>query len=181
MEYMGVIFVAGVHGVGKTTACTYAVRSFGLAHYSASGLIKSEKANSIPEKGKAVSDVEGNQALLIRGVKKACEQHQGRIILDGHFTLLKPDGRIELVSIEVFSSLSLNGIVVYHDEPAAIAERLHRRDGENYHVDVIARHQDSELAHAKFVAAELGLSIDILSAFDSDTLIATISRWWELK
>lgn len=178
---MGVIFVAGVHGVGKTTACAYAVRSLGLAHYSASGLIKSEKANSIPEQGKAVSDVEGNQALLICGVEKACGQHQGRIILDGHFTLSKPDGRIDAVAVDVFSSLSLNGVIVYHDEPAAIVERLHRRDGESYSVDVIARHQDSEMAHAQFVAAELGLPLEILSAFDSDSLIAAISRWWGQK
>ena len=178
---MGVIFVAGVHGVGKTTACAYAARSLGLAHYSASGLIKSEKTSAIPEQGKTVFDVEGNQALLIRGVEKACGQHQGRIILDGHFTLLKLDGRIEAVAIEVFSSLSLNGVVVYHDEPAAIAERLHKRDGENHSVDVIARHQDSELAHAQLVAAELGLPLELLSAFDSDGLIATMSRWWWSK
>ncbi|MCP5415191.1 MAG: AAA family ATPase [Chromatiaceae bacterium] len=178
---MGVIFVAGVHGVGKTTVCAHAVRSLGHAHYSASGLIKSEKANSMSETGKAVSDVDGNQALLIRGVEKACGQHQGRIILDGHFTLSKPDGRIEAVSVAVFSSLSLNGVVVYHDEPAAIVERLHRRDGERYRVDAIARHQDSELTHAQLVAAELGSPIEILPVFDSDALIATISRWWGLK
>lgn len=178
---MGVIFVAGVHGVGKTTACAYAMRSLGLAHYSASGLIKSEKANAIPAQGKSVSDVEGNQALLIRGVEKACVKHQGRIILDGHFTLLNSDGRIETVAVEVFRSLSLNGVVVYHDEPAAIAERLHRRDGESYRVDVIARQQDSELAHAQFIVAELDLPIEILPAFDSDALIATISRWRDPK
>lgn len=178
---MEVIFVAGVHGVGKTTACAYAVRSLGYAHYSASGLIKSEKANSIPEEGKAVANVEANQALLICGVEKACGRHQGRIILDGHFTLSKSDGRIEAVAVEVFSSLSLNGIVVYRDEPAAIAERLHRRDGESYRIDDITRHQDSELVHAQLVAAELGLPIEILSAFDSDTLIETISRWWGPK
>jgi len=178
---MGVIFVAGVHGVGKTTACAYAVRSLGLAHYSASSLIKSEKNSAVPEQGKVVADVKGNQALLIRGVEKACGKHQGRIILDGHFTLAKPDGRIEAVEIEVFSSLSLDGVVVYHDEPAAIAERLHKRDGENHSVDAIAMHQDSELAHAQLVAVELGMPLEQLSAFDSDGLIATISRWWLRK
>ena len=178
---MKIIFVAGVHGVGKTTACAYAVRSLGLAHYSASDLIKSEKINSIPEQGKTVSDVEGNQALLIRGANKACLKHQGRIILDGHFTLMKTDERIEAVAVDVFRSLSLNGVVVYHDDPAAIAERLHRRDGERYRIEVIARQQDSELAHAQFIATELDLPIEILSAFDSDALAATISRWWEQK
>lgn len=178
---MGVIFVAGVHGVGKTTSCAYAVRSLGFAHYSASGLIKAERISAIPEQGKSISDVEGNQALLIHGVEKACGQHQGRIILDGHFTLMKPDGRIEAVAVEVFSLLSLNGVVIYHDEPATIVERLHKRDGENCSVDVIARHQNFELAHAQLVASELDLPLEILSAFDFDALIATISRWWGPK
>lgn len=175
---MGVIFVAGVHGVGKTTACAHAVKSLGVAHYSASGLIKKEKADSISARGKAVADIERNQALLVRGVEKACGQHRGRIVLDGHFTILKTEGGIEAVAIEIFSLLGLNGIVVYHDDPVAIAERLHMRDGESYLVDVIARQQGSELAHAQLVATELNLPLEILSAFDSDALVATISRWW---
>lgn len=178
---MGVIFVSGIHGVGKTTACTNAASALGLAHYSASGLIKSERANAIPEQGKAVSDVIGNQTLLMRGVERACGQHNGRIILDGHFTLAKLDGRIEAIAVEVFSSLSLDGIVVYHDEPVEIVERLRRRDGDSYSVGTVARHQEHELAHAQLIAAELDLALEMLSAFNSDALIATISRWWAYK
>lgn len=174
---MGVIFVAGVHAVGKTTACAYAADTLCLAHYAASGLIKAEKSSAIPAQGKAVSDVDGNQVLLIRGVHKACEKHDGRIILDGHFTLSKPTGEIEAIALDVFRAIELDGVVIFQDEPAAIAERLNLRDGEGGNSDAIALHQEAELAHAHYISLELNVPIKVLSAFDSTGLVSTISDW----
>lgn len=176
---MGVIFVAGVHAVGKTTACAHAAGAMDLVHYTASGLIKAEKASAIPERGKSVSDVDGNQVHLICGVEKARMQHQGRIILDGHFTLSKPNGQIEAIAIEVFRALVLDGVVVYHDEPTAIAARLNQRDGENRSPDVIAHHQNAELAHARLVATELNIPLKLLAAFDAKGLVSSIADWIE--
>jgi adenylate kinase len=173
---MGVVFVAGVHGVGKTTACAHAANSLGLAHYSASGLIKSEKASAISMGGKAVTDVEGNQSLLIQGVHKVCKQHSESIILDGHFTLLKPDGEIEAISIDVFRSLLLEGIVVYHDEPEAIAERLKDRDKVASDPVVVDQHQRIELKQAHLVATDLNIPIRVLKAFDEAGLVRLISE-----
>jgi len=96
---MGVIFVAGVHAVGKTTACTHAARTLSIAHYTASSLIKAEKASAIPEWGKVVADIEGNQNLLIRGVRRVLLENRGRIILDGHFTLPNAKGDIEAIEL----------------------------------------------------------------------------------
>jgi adenylate kinase len=174
---MGVIFVAGVHAVGKTTACAHAAASLQLVHYAASSLIKAEKASAIPEQGKAVSDVGGNQELLIRGIGKACERHRGRIILDGHFTLAKPDGQIENIALDVFRAIALDGIAVFHDKPTDIAMRLQLRDGEIWKPDSIAQHQDAELAHANLVATELNVPLKLLRAFDSDGLMSAIASW----
>ena len=174
---MGVIFVAGVHAVGKTTACTQAAGSLGLVHYAASSLIKAEKASAIPKQGKAVTDVNGNQELLICGVEKACERHQGRIILDGHFTLSKPDGQIEAIALDVFRAIALDGVVVFQDKPADIVMRLKLRDGEIRNPDAIARHQNAELTHAKFVSRELNVPLKLLPAFDADGLTYTIANW----
>lgn len=174
---MGVIFVAGVHAVGKTTACTHAARNTKLVHFTASSLIKAEKASAIPETGKAVADLEGNQDLLIRGVQRSLLENNGRIILDGHFTLPTFNGQIEAIGLDVFRALTLEYVVVYHDEPAAIAARLCQRDGETRHADAIAHHQDAELAAARAVTAELGLPLRLLAAFDSISLIKVISQW----
>ena len=66
---MGVIFVAGIHGVGKTTASNHAAGILCMGCYTASELIKLERASAIPTSGKAVADIDGNQMLLIRGVR----------------------------------------------------------------------------------------------------------------
>jgi adenylate kinase len=174
---MGVIFVAGVHAVGKTTACTHAAGALGIAHYTASGLIKAEKATAISAKGKAVADVEGNQNLLIRSAEKARMRHQGRILLDGHFTLATHEGRIESIAVGVFRSLILDGLVVYHDDPLAIAARLNQRDGEALRTDLVAQHQEAELEHAHIVAAELRIPLRLLAAFDASGLVASIMEW----
>lgn len=174
---MGVIFVAGVHAVGKTTACTHAARALRLVHFTASGLIKAEKASAIPETGKVVADIEGNQKLLIRGVQRALLANSGRIILDGHFTLSTVNGEIEAIGIDVFRALVLDHVVVYHDEPAAIAARLSQRDGAIRHADAIAHHQDAELATARAVTAELGIPLRLLSAFDSISLVEIVRKW----
>lgn len=174
---MGIIFVAGVHAVGKTTACIHTASLLSLAHYSASDLIRSEKASAISQSGKAVIDVENNQALLIRGAHKAFEQHCGQFILDGHFTLLKPDGEIEAISVDVYRALFLDGIVVYHDEPKAIAERLKDRDKAISDPATIDRHQRFELERAHLVATELSITIRLLEAFDGTGLVQLVPEW----
>ncbi len=174
---MGIVFVAGVHAVGKTTACNYAASSLGIAHYSASNLIKQEKASAISQSGKVVVDVEGNQKLLIRGTRKVCEQHRGLIILDGHFTLLRPDGGIEAIPIEIYRQLFLEGIVVYHDKPEAIAKRLSNRDKSSIDPTDVERQQNFEFEQAHLVATELGVPIKPLEAFDESGLVQIVLEW----
>lgn len=174
---MGVIFVGGVYAVGKTTACTHVAKTMRITHHSASGLIKVEKANAIPEQGKVVADIEDNQSLLIRGVQRVLVENNGRILLDGHFTLPNREGEIEKIAIEVFKSLDIQGVVVFHDEPDAIAARFVARDGESRSADNVAEHQRAELAHAQTVCDELGISLMLLDAFDAAGLTQAIEQW----
>lgn len=66
---MGVIFVAGVYGVGKTTICDRLSLEMGLPHYSASDLITKRIGEKYGE-NKVVSNVDNNQINLINAVKK---------------------------------------------------------------------------------------------------------------
>lgn len=174
---MGVIFVGGVYAVGKTTACTHAAETISIVHHSASGLIKAEKANAIPVQGKVVADIEDNQNLLVRGVQRALVENDGRILLDGHFTLPNREGQIEKIAIEVFKSLDIQGVVVFHDEPEAIAARFVARDGESRSADVVGQHQGAELAHAQRVCDALGIPLILLDAFDAVGLTQAIEQW----
>lgn len=163
---MGIIFVGGVHAVGKSTACASTSTSLGLPHYSAGALIKAEKASAISNGSKAVLDVGGNQVLLIRSIQKVSEKYPGTIIIDGHFTLLNSEGNIETISVDVYRSLSLEGIVVFQDDPKEITQRLVNRDNVISNSDFIEMHQCLELDQAKRVAVELDVPINILKAFD---------------
>ena len=45
---MNVVFVGGVHGVGKSTACEHVATAQGCAHISASDLIRRERLMQSP-------------------------------------------------------------------------------------------------------------------------------------
>lgn len=171
---MGVIFVGGVYAVGKTTACESAERVTGLRRFSASDLIRNEKAEAIPMTGKIVANVAENQELLIRGVRRVVSDH-GRIILDGHFTIQNSDRQVESVATQIFSEIGVICAAVFHDEPAAIAERYRSRDGESISAEFVAEHQDAEMSHARSVAQMLGVPLRLLRAFDTDGLIDLVN------
>jgi len=173
---MGVIFVAGVHAVGKTTACQEAAKVCAIPHYSASALIKREKEAAIPQRGKVVTDIGSNQEILVRGTRRALAESDGNILLDGHFTLLNQAGEIERIEFDVFRLLRLDCAVIYQDDPKKISDRLGERDGETPSVDLIAHHQSEELLYAKDVSNKLGISLTILNAFDTTGLIEVLNE-----
>lgn len=173
---MKVIFVAGIHAVGKTTVCKLVSEEFGIPHFSASQIIKGEKSSAVDEKSKLVADVDDNQRLLIQGVSRILES--GHFLLDGHFTMRrKSDGGIEVIHADVFRELHIGGVVLYTDHPAEISKRMHARDGVLQSVEMLKSHQDAEIAHAKHVAATLDVPLAILQAFDIAGTTSFIKNW----
>lgn len=174
---MKVIFVSGIHGVGKTTGCKAVSEALCIPHYTASQVIKSEKASAVAEQSKLVANVEENQRLLIQGVSKLIAG--GRFLLDGHFTIRREsDGGIEAVHVDVFRQLHIEGIVTYIDAPGKIAERMQLRDGVLPPVGLLQAHQDAEVIHAKHVAAALSVPLMVLQAFDTDGMKRAIINGW---
>lgn len=171
---MGVIFVAGVHAVGKTTLCKRAEQELGIAHYTASGLIRAEKASAIPERGKAVDNVTDAQRLLIQGVERVKSLHDGRFLLDGHFSLLTSDGRIEPIEVEVFRALGVGRAILIHDAPEAIAQRWQVRDGQANSLDTIKTHQEAELKNARHVAQSMAIPLVEIQAFDFSAFLGNL-------
>ncbi len=167
---MGVVFVAGIHAVGKTTVCQKIAHECQIPHFSAGALIKSEKGSAIAEQGKLVADVNGNQGLLVQGVNKLLSKHGGIIVVDGHFTLLNATGEIQRIELELFCQLNLDQVIVFQDDPGAIMSRMVSRDGSAYTKGLLGRHQSVEIAHARFICEELSIPFKLLRAFDSEGL-----------
>lgn len=177
---MTIIFVAGIHAVGKSTVCEAIAAEFSFSHYTASQIIRGKKSSKVPISSKLVDDVAENQRLLIQGVSKILAN--GDLLLDGHFTLQrKSDGGIEKVDVDVFRELQVGGIVVFTDNPNKIAERMLARDGITPSVEFLEKHQEAEIKQATHVAATLGLPIRILRAFDAEGFANVLCDWEKNK
>ena len=172
---MKLIFVAGIHAVGKTTACQMVSHKMGIPHYSASQIIRDEKSTAVSGNSKLVADIADNQKLLIQGVARRMER--GYCLLDGHFTMRrKSDGGIESVYVDVFRELCIRSVVLFTDNPETISKRMHERDGVLHPTEMYQSHQEAEISHANLVASTLKIPIIHLHAPDSETILRAFDK-----
>ena len=108
---MSVIFLAGVHGVGKGFLGAPVASSMGIAHLTASQLIREEKGQATWGLDKKTSDLDDNQLALIRAVSQRRLTHPS-ILLDGHFVLRDAQGVLTPLATSVFKELHLTGVIL---------------------------------------------------------------------
>lgn len=142
------IFVAGVHGVGKTYFCNTLSNKINLNVYSASNLI-SEIKDEENSKNKSVKTISNNQIYLISAIERIKEPNY---ILDGHFCLIDTQSIVQKISQETFINLSIQYIVVLYDEVQNILRRLEKRDGINHEYAIFEKLQQTELEYAKEIS-----------------------------
>jgi len=162
-----VVFVGGVHGVGKTTMCEAFVNQYGFIHKSASQLIREEKVEAIANNSKAVQNIDSNQQLLIKAVSRL-RKAGGNLLLDGHFAILNSGLEPTALPTEIFGDLAINTIVAIYDEPALIATRIAGRYEKAMNQDEICKFQNLEFKRAKQVSVELDLPFLQLKALDQN-------------
>ena len=159
------IFVAGVHGVGKTYLASRLPATLGLMHASASKLIQEELTipNWAVDKRIGERDSNQNQIALSAAVKRHnCAGT--RLLLDGHFVLLNARGEFSCLGTEVFESLKLDGVVLLQADPHTIAQRICERDGREADLSKMIAFISAERSQAQVVCHELGVSLHILNA-----------------
>lgn len=154
------IFVGGVHGVGKTTYCLELERETGKIKCTASELIS--KINKQWFDDKRTTNIEDNQRILIEEVK-GLRQSIGEMILDGHLCLINHDGEIVRLPIEVFESLDIDEIIILVDTPTRIKKRLENRDSTIWDIGFINEFQNEEIRYAKVLANKLHLDLRIVT------------------
>lgn len=155
------IFLAGVHGVGKSALCRQIFEPAGFHCVSASSIIKS--ANGEVTTTKTVSNVDANQQKLLSGLDRL-KLTQQRVILDGHFAILTANKTIQCIDIEVFRQMAPEAIIVIKGDPQLIGDRLESRDGKFWSAEFIAELQESEIAHAKRVADAIAVPLYTISS-----------------
>lgn len=77
------IFISGIHAVGKGYFCDLVKKELGIETYSASDLIANAR-NAGFSSDKLVADIEENQQYLLAAVQELRESGTD-FILDGHF------------------------------------------------------------------------------------------------
>lgn len=131
------IFISGVHGVGKSYFCNMVKAETGIESYSASTLI-TQKKHSDFSKDKLIPDIDDNQQYLLQAVNelKASEQN---FILDGHFCLLNAAGEITRIPYDTFTSLKPDAITLLMEKSEVIVARRKDRDGIETVLTVMSR------------------------------------------
>ena len=165
------IFVSGVHGVGKTFFCNRVKEQRGINTYSASKLI-AEKRNIGFSADKIVSDIDENQSLLLEAIDELRETGN-EFILDGHFCLLESDGLISRIPMDTYTSLRPDKIILLTEQPSVIVARRFQRDG--IVVEEADSFQREEMAYAEEVARNLGVQLIVsLGSYDLENIIQMI-------
>lgn len=164
-----IIFVGGVHGVGKTSLCNKVCEELNIGHYSASDLIKKVKNVEFPI-NKRIKGIEENQDSLIVAVDK-CIECETVCLLDGHFCLLDSDGKVIDIPMSTFLSLSPIAIIVLNDEPNNIYSRIKDRDGEKTGIDDLAIFQENEIKYSKSVSEALEVPYLLANPFADSEII----------
>lgn len=166
-----IVFVGGVHGVGKSTFAKYVKdKCPDVESLSCSTIIKWENPAI-----KEVGDVGETQNTLLSNLPYFIDQDKN-YLLDGHFCLLTEQGTIERVPMEVFEAMSPSLIIVLVEEPAIICQRLNKRDSHDYTLELMTEFQKEELKYASEVADTLGVPIEVSDSKNKENLIQQIEN-----
>ena len=149
-----IIFIGGIHGVGKTTLCGKVLAKVNASYYSASELIDKLNPNSISKSSKSVTDIEGNQNNLITAIDNYVDTTQ-LCLLDGHFCLLDSDRNIKRIPKKTFDAISPKAIITLHDNIDNIQRKNAERDAMLYDKGLLLSFQNEELKYSKDVASSL--------------------------
>ena len=155
------IFISGVHGVGKSYFCDMVKKSTGIESYSASSLITNKKHAGFA-KDKLIPDIDDNQQYLLQAIDELRNSGHN-FIIDGHFCLLNASGEITRISIDTFKSFKPDAIILLMEESAVIVARRKERDGVNTSIQKIEEFQQEEYTYAKEVASEINARLFVSS------------------
>ena len=172
-----IIFVGGIHGVGKSTICAQACFKNGFIHLIASDLIQKFDSESLLQKksDKKVANVQENQDKLLAGLQISI-QEGCRYLLDGHFCLFGSGREILNIPIAIFKQINPHELVVLTDSPSAIQKRLKARDSKNYYQHILQQMQDREIKHAENVGKALNIPTHFIQMKDMNRFYSILSE-----
>ncbi|WP_246070635.1 ATP-binding protein [Paenibacillus kobensis] len=157
------IFIGGIHGVGKTSLCNDLTKHYEISHFSASKLISDEK-EEIYSRNKLIHDIEQNQDFLSTSLNRL--NISDWFLLDGHFCLLNQSSDITRIPPDTFSRISPNSIIVLTDLISSIQERFSQRDGYQFDSNLLESFQTAEIIYAREISNYLNIPFLVAQSGD---------------
>jgi adenylate kinase len=167
------IFIGGVHGVGKGTICREICKQTNLVHISASEVLKWSEISNLTNK--RVDNIQDTQDRLIVGLTKVIEENKS-YLLDGHFCLFNSSESVEKVPIRIFEKIAPRLIAVVTTDVALIKKRLEKRDGKTYSLDLLECMQNTEKIYAKEISLAIRIPFVEVKNGDCTNLIKVITN-----
>lgn len=169
-----IIFIGGIHGVGKGTLCEN-IKSFNdIKHLSASELLKWSDLNT-DVSNKKVLNINSTQQRFILGLKQSVNANE-KYILDGHFCLLTKKETIERVPYTIFKKIDPLAIILVTEDPQIICERLSNRDNKVYDADILDKMQNEERIYANEICEKLSLELLEIKSNQIDLAVSFLMR-----
>ncbi len=157
-----IIFLAGVHGVGKTFLGKPAAELLGFQYASASSLIQREfNGGQSWSNNKRTKNLDNNQEALVASVLRMIKTNNAKLILDGHFMLRNENGDLISISVDVFKRIGVSSVVLLEVPPFIVLERLAMR-GVPQLVEEIIELIEAERKHAEYVCNEMNIPLEKL-------------------
>ena len=150
MSYVkNIIFIGGIHGVGKGTICKEIASRTDLVHITASEILKWNEISDIDNK--LVANISTTQERFVIGLKNLVKKNK-KYLLDGHFCLLNSNQTPIKIDESTFDQINPKAIVIVIDNVEKITKRLKMRDGKIYDAEVLNQLQQMEIEYANYLA-----------------------------
>ena len=153
------IFVTGVHGVGKTVYSELLSKSLGIQKYSSGEILIT--AGIQKKADKSVKNVMDNQKILIKEIREK-RRHTSDFILDGHLTLINGLGEFERIECRIFQELGITEIIYLLKNTSVVRKQLHDRDGIYWNEKFIKEFVKYDLQYAAIVAERLNIPLHVI-------------------
>ena len=166
---MGIIFVAGSYGVGKSTLCNALSKILSIPTYSAGDLISNVNGEQYGV-NKAVKDKYANQEILVFEIEKKLE-HCPTILLAGHFCIFDKFNCVDKLPHSAFEKMAIEQILLLEANPARILNNLIVRDKKKYELRDIKLLLEEERRAAEEISHKCRCSFHIHHmAFDESDI-----------
>jgi len=155
-----IIFISGIHGVGKTSLCNFISLKYKIAYYSASKLISDAKQH--PFDSIFIDDISQNQEILTSSVEKLLNNSKD-YLLDGHFCLINTKKEPERLPQKTFQNLRIKNIIILREDIDIIWNRLKNRNNIEYDLNMLCKLQEMELNYSREISLLLQVPYTVLN------------------